>query len=554
MKKILVAFFVGLMLAFSCYAAEYDGYIVKIKDNTAEKMADVSLFSETAFLFSDMEDSDVVELLADELPDVSEINAEHMLVKAMDETSLNELIDMGIVESFEQDIYLELFDYDVTANASYQSQKWYLDAVNAGYAWNSGIYGDSVKVAVIDSGVYPNEDIKNNLLTGHNYYEKDANYDYKNTYDYSSNGHGTMVAGFIAAECNSLSTVGISFNAKIIPLRVTNGSTFSLSYAVSAIYDAVDDFDCDVINLSFGSTNASESMRNAINHAIGKGAIVVAASGNKGDDISNPDLYPACFPEVISVANAQKNGDSFVIYKSSTYNEYVDIAAPGTNVISLSNSASGTRTLTGTSFSSPIVAASAALAKSVDPSITQSAFESLIKSTANKTYIESSNQNSDKWGEGMLDIEAMIKQLFAKKEVTASEIITENNETYINLTNTNKVYPVDSYLLIYDYDDSGNIINAAIKTVNVGINTTVKYSLTEIGFSKNSDIKVYSNYMPADVDGNMTVNLRDASALLRYCAGYHDSVVSEALDFNNDGDVNLRDASAILRFIKYSKR
>lgn len=553
MKKIIAAFFVCLMLAFSCYAAEYDGYIVKIKDNTAEQMTDVSLFSDTAFLFSDIDDSGVVELLADELPDVSEINAEHMLVKALDEASLNELIDMGIVESYEQDIYLELFDYDVTANASYQSQKWYLDAINADYAWNSGIYGNGVKVAVVDSGVYPNEDIKNNLLTGHNYYEKDANYDHQNTYDYSSNSHGTMVAGFIAAECNSLSTVGISFNAKIVPLRVTDGSTFSLSYAVSAIYDAVDDFDCDVINLSFGTTSESESMRNAINHAIEKGAIVVAASGNKGEDISNPKLYPACFPEVISVANAQKSGDSFSIYKSSTYNEYVDIAAPGTNVISLSNSTSGTRTLTGTSFSSPIVAASAALAKSVDPTITQSAFESLIKSTANKSYIESSKQNSDKWGEGMLDIEAMIKQLFAKKEVAASEIITENDETYINLTNTNKVYPIDSYLLIYDYDDSGKVVNAAIKSVNVGINTTVKYSLTQNGFSKNADVKVFSNYMPGDVNGDKSVNTRDASALLRYLVGKNDSAVIEALDFNDDDEVSLRDASAILRYLVYRK-
>ena len=97
------------------------------------------------------------------------------------------------------------------------------------------------------------------------------------------------------------------------------------------------------------------------------------------------------------------------------------------------------------------------------------------------------------------------------------------------------------------------VVNAAIKSVNVGINTTVKYSLTQNGFSKNADVKVFSNYMPGDVNGDKSVNTRDASALLRYLVGKNDSAVIEALDFNDDDEVSLRDASAILRYLVYRK-
>ena len=105
MKKLTFTFLIFVLLSTCCFAADFDGYIVKVKDNTVENMSTVSLFS-GAQLMSELDDSEVVELISQELDSVEEINSDHMLLKVDSEESLQELIDLGIVESYEENSYL----------------------------------------------------------------------------------------------------------------------------------------------------------------------------------------------------------------------------------------------------------------------------------------------------------------------------------------------------------------------------------------------------------------------------------------------------------------
>ena len=541
MKKIYLTLVLSVLLALGCFAGEFDGYIVTVKENTIENMSSVSLFSGTRLL-SDLDDSDVVKLISEEMDSVEEINSEHMLIKVDSMEAVQELIDLGIVESYEEDRLLYLFDYDVTLNPEYNNQKWYLDAINADFAWNAGIFGNDVKVAVIDSGVNAHDDIKRNIIPGKNYVSGFAE-----TYTDDNSNHGTSVASIIASECNNLATVGISFKTKIVPLKVTNDSTVNTSLVLKAIYDAVNFYECDVINLSFGDTDYSTSLYNAIKEAIDNNVIVVAAAGNWGNTYTGY-VYPASYPEVVSVANVQKTSNGFSVNDTSQKNDMVDIATPGTSIYTILNSGNlGTQN--GTSFSCPMVSATAALAKSVDPDITQSEFEALVKASANKSYIASSGQDSNAWGAGMLDIESLFRTMYKGEKCLVSKNIIINDEAVVYITNLSETAPLEGCtVIITEYELDGGLVSKSIPlTLSAGQN--YRLSLTDNGFSSAAQINVVCDHIPGDVNGDGEVSLRDASVIMRKLAGYDVIAVDAALDVNGDGEFSLRDASVILRYL-----
>lgn len=545
LKKVLLSLIIVVLLSVACFASDYNGYIVRVTENTAENLSEnISIFS-NASLLSELNDSQVVELIVDELSAVNEINSEQMLVKADDEDALQQLIDLGIVAGYEKNTYLELLGYDATLNTNYSDQKWYLDYINADFAWNAGIFGDEVLVAVIDSGVYPHDDIKKNLVTGKNYVDVDT---LGETYTVDEYNHGTPVAGIIASQCNNFATVGISFKSKIVPLRVTNGHRLEMANAISAIYDAVS-MGCDVINLSFGDTAQNTELYNAVKYAIDRNVIVVAAAGNSGN---SGYVYPAAFDEVVSVANAERNasGTSLVIREYSQRNDMVDIAAPGTEIMSLYIDGTVTSiNITGTSFSCPMVSAVAALAKSVNPELTQSEFEDLIKSSANSSFLASSGQDSTAWGAGLLDIKAFIQQLLYGDKYYVSENITIDNEVFVYVTNLSGTDTIEKCtVLVSEYDEGGFLSATKNFLFSLDPVSSKEISLTENNFSSSAVVRVITDYIPGDVNGDGEVNIRDASAILRFKSGHTVNVIEAALDVNGDGEVSIRDASAILRY------
>jgi uncharacterized protein YjdB len=194
------------------------------------------------------------------------------------------------------------------------------------------------------------------------------------------NGHGTSVSGVIAAQVNNGTGVaGIAgeFDVDILPIRVANykGESY-VSDIIKAIDYAISK-QVDVINLSLGSNQYSSLENAAIQRAASAGIIVVAAAGNEAAD-GNPVSYPASYENVISVGavNQLNKRSSF-----STYNAYVDVAAPGEGVWTTTLS-QGYGYVNGTSFASPITAGVLAMAKGLNPDLTVEGATELIHKTA----------------------------------------------------------------------------------------------------------------------------------------------------------------------------
>lgn len=252
----------------------------------------------------------------------------------------------------------------------FYSEQWQLRLVNADYAWELETYGNSVNVAVIDSGCNPHIDLNGSLAGGFNYTNN------ADSANFSDNiGHGTHVAGIIAARMNDIGIAGTAPKAKIYALKCVDTNSGSSDALVKAIYDAVDKYNCRVINMSLGIKSDKQALHDAVQYAYEKGVIMVAAIGNDGNSVVN---YPAAYDEVIGVGSVgmSKTRSSF-----SQKNETVFVAAPGENVKSLKGTNSYTK-MRGTSQATPVVAGAAAIALSADGDISPEDFMELIKATS----------------------------------------------------------------------------------------------------------------------------------------------------------------------------
>jgi minor extracellular serine protease Vpr len=170
--------------------------------------------------------------------------------------------------------------------------------VGVQYPHNLGFYGKNIKVAVIDTGVDPNHpDLQNGkIIGGYDFIENDS-------ISQDTNGHGTEVAGIIAA--NGMLR-GVAPEAKILAYRVSDtGNSVSSDLIVKAIQKAVDD-DVDIINLSLGVNRTNDKIEDAINYAVEKGVVVVAAAGNSGPDLRTIGS-PGKDPHAITVGATYNN-------------------------------------------------------------------------------------------------------------------------------------------------------------------------------------------------------------------------------------------------------
>ena len=186
-----------------------------------------------------------------------------------------------------------------TLSPYYADKQWNLDMIGADAAFRQGFLGQGIRVGVLDSGVNPHPAFGDRLLAGHNYVQ-DAN-DPEDTTD--TFGHGTRVAGLIAARTEE-GYIGTAPQALIVPLKVTDGKSVKISAVCEAIYGAVDEYGCQVLNLSMGVRSDYTVLREAVAYAESKGVVVVSAVGNNG---SNAMYYPAAYDTVIGVGAVDCN-------------------------------------------------------------------------------------------------------------------------------------------------------------------------------------------------------------------------------------------------------
>lgn len=188
-------------------------------------------------------------------------------------------------------------------------------------------------------------------------------------------GHGTHVAGLVAAVQNEIGIAGYPGRISILPVKIFPNALNSLG--VSGIIYAAD-MGARVINLSWGFAFESNILHEAIRYALGKGCLTVAAAGNFGD---SRVVYPAGFPEVLTVGGTDSDG--FMTYFSS-YGAHLDLSAPARDILSLRaagtdlyyDSEPGLRIIAdkyiladGTSMASPLVAGAAAMLLSFAPGL-----------------------------------------------------------------------------------------------------------------------------------------------------------------------------------------
>lgn len=215
--------------------------------------------------------------------------------------------------------------------------------------------GAGVTVAVLDTGVdRTHSELKNaHILDGY-----DAVTGKNGVYS-DTDGHGTAVISLLAADDDGIGITGVAPGITVYPVKVaTAGGTIYSSELIAGIYNAADN-GADIINISLGGYSYSVSEQRAIDYAVSKGCIIIAAAGNDGADsaLAGKYFYPASYDGVISVASVDPDGD---ISRFSQYNDKVDIAAPGRD-ITVCGTDGGYRTDSGTSFSSAIVSGIAAL-------------------------------------------------------------------------------------------------------------------------------------------------------------------------------------------------
>jgi len=253
-------------------------------------------------------------------------------------------------------------------NDPYWSLQWGPVKIEAEAAWNATMGDPSILVAVIDSGVdYNHPDLADNYVElGYDWVAEDLD-------PMDNDGHGTHVAGIIAATINnSIGVAGLA-QVRLMAEKVFLGGWGTMVDIVKGIIHAVDK-GADILNLSF-CTEDSQLLRDAIKYAYNRGALVVAAAGNTGRNVK---AYPAAYNEVIAVTATDQNDKPATF---TSFGEWVELAAPGVDIYS-TNPKIAYSYGSGTSFAAPHVVGVAALVWSKFRNVTRDWVRMRLRDTA----------------------------------------------------------------------------------------------------------------------------------------------------------------------------
>jgi len=243
-----------------------------------------------------------------------------------------------------------------------QETPWGIAQISADLAWSIST-GTGVKVAVIDTGI--DKDHTDLVVSGGELIITNGKYRKKGPNDWNDDeGHGTHVAGTIAAVDDNDGVVGVSPDALLYAVKVLDNRGSGYASDVAAGIDWAVRNGMAVANLSLGSSGESLAIRDAVLAADEAGLVIVAAAGNSGPG-NDTVIYPAKQDETIAVAASDSNND--IAYFSSR-GPAVDITAPGVNILSTTNDGL-TGTKSGTSMAAPHVAGTVALMLASDRSL-----------------------------------------------------------------------------------------------------------------------------------------------------------------------------------------
>lgn len=235
-----------------------------------------------------------------------------------------------------------------TVNDPKFGELWGMTQIQAPQAWDTTMGKSDVLVAVLDTGVdYNHPDLQGQVVKGPDFGNNDSD-------PMDDQGHGTHVAGTIAALAdNGKGVVGVAPKAKILAIKVLGSDGSGSMAAIAKGILKAEEMGAKVINMSLGGEQDARTIKDAIDQVTAKGVLVVVAAGNEN---TTRKTYPAAYESVLSVG-ATDSRDRRASF--SNYGSYVDIAAPGTGI--LSTTEKDYKKHDGTSMASPHAAGVAAL-------------------------------------------------------------------------------------------------------------------------------------------------------------------------------------------------
>lgn len=379
MKKCLAVLLCFVMLfsqlSVVSQAIDTESYLSSLPENTEDDISVESFSSDVSEMidkFDDLESENgtdeshrlIVKSTADEINELDALdyvkgyNDLHILQFKDEKSKCDALLyyqSLETVEYVQEDSVLEAAEIETDSTMVYENAISYPTDVPSsvfGYtnAKNNMSTSNRVTVAVVDSGVQHDHEFLVGRVepTGFNSIDENADC-------YDDRGHGTQVAGIIAANTKD--------NVIIKPYKVLNKWGKGTETQVSlGVYAAIED-GVDIINLSLSMQGESEILGEACQAAYDAGVIVVAAAGNAGYDIGQDFYSPGSFDTVLSIVacNNSKRVADF-----SNYGSVCDFAAPGVDILSsyLDNSY---KISSGTSVASPFICAAVSYILAANP-------------------------------------------------------------------------------------------------------------------------------------------------------------------------------------------
>ena len=283
------------------------------------------------------------------------------------------------------------------------ASQWSLQKTGVARAWDLTTGSSDVVIAIIDTGVQlDHPDLAGQLLPGWDFVNGDAD----PTDDF---GHGTGTSSMAAALTNNgIGVAGVCPGCRLLPVKVmdSNGSGSHSDIAAGIVWAT--DQGADVINLSIGGTGTTTVLADAVAYAEGHGVLVVAAAGNSGNTTL---FYPAAYPGVVSVG-----GTDYLDQRElqSNYGAWVSIAAPFCSPAltpTTMNPSGINYSACGTSFSSPMVAGTAGLMISANPSATAADLRAALLATASVPVTDRYGATGPMTSSGRLDALAAVRAI-----------------------------------------------------------------------------------------------------------------------------------------------
>lgn len=282
----------------------------------------------------------------------------------------------------EQNAVYTLYDY--VPNDPYYAQYQYAEQITqCATAWEIEKGSEAITVAVLDTGINgEHEELSDRVLAGKNII---TGADIPAGVNSDDEGHGSHVSGIIGAMGdNQKGIAGVAWHVKFLPVKIfaNEGPTTTAVIAEGLIWAV--DHGARVVNMSFGGGIFSMAVNDAVNYALQKDVVLIAAMGNENQYKVS---YPAAMPGVIAVGST--NGRDKISFYSSKGN-HISVAAPGESIYSLLNTSNtGYTFMSGTSMAAPFVAGLAALLLSHTPDLKPQEVRSLIEDTAEPLGAES---------------------------------------------------------------------------------------------------------------------------------------------------------------------